>query len=153
MARAKKTEEKDKAVKKAKKVKKAAKIEPVVAVGRRKTATARVWLYPGKGDLTVNGRSIKDYFPGKVAETLYLRPFRLTATLDKFWAKIRVMGSGKSGQLDAVVHGLSRAILATDSGFREELKKNGLLSRDARKKERKKPGLMGARKGKQSPKR
>lgn len=125
----------------------------IAAIGRRKTATARVWLYPEKGSLVVNGQPIEDYFPGKVAETFYLRPFQVTTTLGKFRAKIRVAGSGKSGQLGAVVHGLSRALLGHEPEFRAQLKKYGFLTRDARKKERKKPGLMGARKGKQSPRR
>ena len=142
-----------KAKEKPKKTKKPEKIKPIVAVGRRKTATARVWLYPEKGPLIVGGRPIQNYFPGKVAETLYMQPFRVTATLGKFRAKIRVSGSGKSGQLGAVVHGLSRALVAYDSSHRGQLKKYGLLTRDDRMKERKKPGLLGARKAKQSPKR
>lgn len=143
----------DKKLKKTKKGKRSTKIKPIVAVGRRKTATARVWLYPKKGPLLVNGRLIQDYFPGKIAETLYLRPFQVTTSLGKFRAKIKVNGSGKSGQLGAVVHGLSRALLAFDENLRPQLKKHGLLTRDAREKERKKPGLMGARKAKQSPRR
>lgn len=140
-------------IKKTKKTKKTKEIKPITAVGRRKTATSRVWLYPEKGPILVNGQPIQDYFPGKVSEAFYLRPFQVTTNLGKFRAKIKVTGSGKSGQLGAVVHGLSRALLAFDENFRPQLKKHGLLSRDAREKERKKPGLMGARKAKQSPKR
>lgn len=143
----------DKKPKKTKRTKKSEKIKPIVAVGRRKTATARVWLYPEKGPLVVNGQPIQDYFPGKVAETLYMRPFQVTTSVGKFRAKIKVSGSGRSSQLGAVVHGLSRALLAFDASFRPQLKKYRLLTRDARAKERKKPGLMGARKAKQSPKR
>lgn len=146
----KKTEQKPK---KTKKTKKTAEIKSVVAVGRRKTATARVWLYPGKKDLIVNEIPIKDYFPAIAAQAAYLRPFQVTTTMGKFGAKIKVEGSGKSGQLGAVVHGLARALLAYDENYRAQLKKYGLLTRDSRKKERKKPGLLGARKAKQSPKR
>lgn len=139
--------------KKTKKVKKPRKLRPIVAVGRRKTATARVWLYSEKGPFFVNGQPVQNYFPGKAAEAFYIRPFQITTTLNKFRVKARVSGSGKSGQLGAVVHGLSRALLAFDENFKPQLKKHGLLTRDSRKKERKKPGLLGARKAKQSPKR
>lgn len=142
-----------KETKKAKKTRKAKGVKPVVAIGRRKTATARVWLYSEKGPFFVNGQLVQNYFPGKVAEASYVRPFQITTTLNKFRVKVRVSGSGKSGQLGAVVHGLSRALLAFDENLRPQLRKHGLLTRDSRKKERKKPGLLGARKAKQSPKR
>lgn len=142
-----------KQTKKAKEARKTKGVKPVVAIGRRKTATARIWLYPEKGPIFVNGQPIQDYFPGKAAETFYRRPFQVTTTLGKFRAKIKVNGSGKSGQIGAVVHGFSRALLAFDENYKPQLKKYGLLTRDAREKERKKPGLMGARKAKQSPKR
>ena len=143
----------DKKPKKTKKAKKPEKIKPIIAVGRRKTAVARVWLYPEKGPLVVNQMPIEKYFSGEVAKRFYLRPFSVTNTLGKFRAKIKVEGSGKSGQLGAVVHGLSRALLAYNPEFRPVLRKHGLLTRDSRMKERKKPGLLGARKAKQSPKR
>lgn len=149
----KKPDKKPKKTKKVKETKKAKRVRPIVAVGRRKTATARVWLYSEKGPFFVNGQPVQDYFPGKAAEAFYIRPFQITTTLNKFRVKARVSGSGKSGQLGAVVHGLSRALLAFDENFKPQLKKHGLLTRDSRKKERKKPGLLGARKAKQSPKR
>lgn len=133
------------------------------AVGRRKTATARVRLYkeatvPGdesKSQLLVNGKSAEVYFPGELAKGEYRKPFVLTDTLQKMSASVVVQGSGKSGQLDAVVHGLARALSAFDTDqFRPLLKKEGLLTRDPRAKERRKVGTGGkARRSKQSPKR
>ena len=146
-------EKKGRKPKKASGKKKTGEVKPIVAVGRRKRAVARIWLYPEKGPLVVNQKKIEEYFPGEVAKAFYLKPFLLTNTLGRFRAKIKVEGSGKSGQLQAVVHGLSRALLAFDENFKPRLKKHGLLTRDPREKERKKPGLLGARKAKQSPKR
>lgn len=124
------------------------------AHGRRKEAVARVRLYSGKGDIIVNEKNIHEYFPSDVARSLYMKPFFLTKTEDKFYASIKVEGSGKSGQLDAVVHGLANTLIKADPQFRPILKKAGLLTRDSRVKERRKYGLaQKARKGKQSPKR
>jgi small subunit ribosomal protein S9 len=139
--------------KKTKKTQKTKEVKSIMAVGRRKTAIARVRLYPKKGNLTVNGKPIEDYFPGQEAAASYLRPFQATTTLGQFSGNIKVSGSGKSGQLGAVVHGLARALLVFDETCKPQLKKHGLLTRDPRGKERKKPGLLGARKAKQSPKR
>jgi len=127
----------------------------VHAVGRRKTASARVRLYSGKGELIVNEKPICEYFPGKVAEVVYTKPFRVCNVAGKFYATIKVVGSGKNGQLAAVVHGLARALdKVNPDSFHQPLKKHGLLTRDSRRKERRKPGQMGkARKKKQSPKR
>lgn len=127
----------------------------IYSVGRRKTARARIRLSPKKGPILVNDISIDKYFPLKVYKTNYLEPFRITETLDKYSATIKVEGSGKIGQLGAVVHGLSRALAKADQKkFRPILKKHGLLTRDARMKERRKPGLaQSARAKKQSPKR
>lgn len=127
----------------------------IFAVGRRKTSVARVRLYSGKGQTVVNGKPIQEYFPGQVAQHLYPRPFALTQTENKYYATVKVLGGGKEGQLDAVVHGLARALNELDrEKFRPVLKKHGLLTRDARKRERRKVGTGGkARRKKQSPKR
>ncbi len=138
------------------------------AIGRRKTATARVRLYPvvkdkinvgnlslASGEMIVNGKPIKDYFPGPTMEKLYLLPFTLTNNVKRFAATIKVEGSGLMAQVGAVVHGIARALCLVDrQAYRPILKKNGLLTRDPRMKERRKAGLAGkARKKKQSPKR
>ncbi|KKR78021.1 MAG: 30S ribosomal protein S9 [Candidatus Curtissbacteria bacterium GW2011_GWA1_40_9] len=125
------------------------------AHGRRKEAVSRVRLLEGKGTFTVNGKSIEEYFPSAAQQSLYLQPFRLTKTEGKFWATIKVVGSGKKGQLDATVHGLARALNEVNKKeFRPILKKAGFLTRDSRVKERRKYGrAQKARKGKQSPKR
>lgn len=132
------------------------------AVGRRKTANARVRIYktasvPGMDgvQLSVNGKSAEAYFPGETAKAAYRKPFILTETLTKMSASVVVAGSGKMGQLDAVVHGIARALSLLDrDSYRATLKSAGLLSRDARAKERRKVGTGGkARRAKQSPKR
>lgn len=124
------------------------------AVGRRKTATAQVRLRPGKGKVLVNNLSIDQYFPGKINKKIYLEPLRTTNNLGKFQAAIKVTGSGKKAQLEAVVHGLSRALAKVDDSYKKILKKRGFLTRDDRMKERRKPGLaQSARAAKQSPKR
>lgn len=127
----------------------------VSAVGRRKTATAKVRLFSGKGEILVNGKPIGDYFSGEVAKIAYLKPFQLTDTLGKYYATIKTEGSGKEGQLEAVIHGLARALDKENSKlYHSALKKSKLLTRDPRAKERRKVGLAGkARKKKQSPKR
>jgi len=125
------------------------------AVGRRKTATARVRLFRGKREILVNGKPIAEYFPGEVAKVAWLKPFLITDTVGKYYATIKVEGSGKTGQLEAVIHGLARALDKENRElYHSSLKKAGLLTRDPRVKERRKPGQMGkARKKKQSPKR
>ncbi len=126
----------------------------VFAVGRRKTAIARVRLYHGKGETLVNEQPIEKYFPGEVAKSFYQKPFVLTETLSKYYATIKVEGSGQQAQLGAVVHSLARALDKDNQDFHSVLKKNKLLTRDSRAKERRKVGQMGkARKKKQSPKR
>ena len=126
----------------------------VGAVGRRKEAVARVRLFVGKGDFIVNDRPMEQYFPGDVAKIRWQRPFILTDSQDQHYATIKVEGSGKSSQLDAVVHGISRALFISQPDFRPILKKAGLLTRDSRVKERRKYGFaQKARKRKQSPKR
>lgn len=122
------------------------------AVGRRKEAVARVMLQKGKGQFMINGRLADQYFPnGKI---ILERPFKITNTADLYFATVKVEGSGKAGQLDAVVHGIARALTLAQPETRTALKKAGLLTRDPRVKERRKYGrAQKARKGKQSPKR
>ncbi len=126
--------------------------------GRRKRAVARVWLYEKKkkpeiDGLLVNDKPIEEYFLGEKAATKYKRPFQLTVTVGKFVGTIKVRGGGKWGQLDAVVLGLARALENFNPEFREALKKEGLLTRDSREKERKKYWLRKARKRPQYSKR
>ena len=125
------------------------------AHGRRKEAVARVRLFAGKGQTLVNDKPIGEYFPSASEKSFFVKPFRLTKTEGKYYATIKVDGSGKKGQLDAVVHGMSLALNnVSRDDYRAILKKAGMLTRDARVKERRKYGLaQKARKGKQSPKR
>ena len=113
--------------------------------GRRKNATARTRLYAGSGSITVNGRTIENYFPRKTLQMIVRQPLVLTKLTDKFDIKVNVQGGGVSGQAEAVRHGIARALLTVDSALRGQLKKAGFLTRDARKKERKKYGLRAAR--------
>ena len=113
--------------------------------GRRKTATARVFLRPGSGEVTVNGRTLDDYFPNDIHKMVIRQPLQLTETTDKFDLVVTVEGGGSSGQAGAIRHGISRALLEFNGELRERLKSAGLLTRDPRKKERKKYGQKGAR--------
>lgn len=113
--------------------------------GRRKNATARTRLYAGTGVVEINGRSIDNYFPRKSLQMVIRQPLVLSKLTDKFDVKVRVNGGGVTGQAEAVRHGISRALLSVDPSLRGVLKKAGLLTRDARKKERKKYGLRSAR--------
>lgn len=132
------------------------------AVGRRKTSNARVRIYKSKSvpgfdgvQLTINGRPAELYFPGETARASYRQPFILTETLTKMSASVVVAGSGKMGQLDATVHGIARALALLDrDSYRSILKSAGLLTRDARTRQRRMVGTGGkARRAKQSPKR
>lgn len=125
------------------------------ATGKRKRSTARVRLFKGKGETMVNGKKIGEYFPGAVSTYKWQLPFKLTDTREKFYATVRVSGGGKKGQLDATVHGIAKAFNSyNEKKFRSVLKKAGLLTRDARKRERRVIGTGGkARRKKQSPKR
>lgn len=135
------------------------------AVGRRKSATARARIYPSssevlvgdhkltKGEIYVNNLPIEKYFSSASDKFAYSEIFRSTNTVGRYIATIKVEGSGMSGQLGAMVLAVSRALASADPKYKEILAKKGLLSRDPRAKERKKPGLMGARKQKSSPKR
>lgn len=125
------------------------------ATGRRKEAIARVRLVRGQGPIAVNGRPIAEYFRGVVAQKAYQQPFELTSTLGQFTGTVKVAGGGFASQLQAVVHGLAKALQEVDrEKLRPSLKKAGLLTRDARVKERRKYGLAHkARAKKGSPKR
>lgn len=126
----------------------------IKALGRRKEAVASVRLHKGKGEVTVNETPIEKYFPSSAEKVLWQKPFQITKSQGEYYATVRVKGSGKSSQLDAVVHGLARALSTVDTDFRTTLKKAHLLTRDPRVKERRKFGnAQKARKGKQSPKR
>ena len=114
--------------------------------GRRKTSTARVFLRPGTGTITVNHREFADFFPTAVLRTEIKQPLQLTDTADKFDVLATVAGGGIAGQAGAVRLGISRALIEYNIELRPALKKEGLLTRDARAKERKKYGLAGARK-------
>ena len=116
------------------------------ATGRRKTSTARVFLRPGKGDITVNHREFNAFFPTEALRTLIKVPLVLTETADKFDVLATVAGGGVAGQAGAVRLGISRALVLYNAELRKRLKKGGLMTRDARAKERKKYGMAGARK-------
>ena len=113
--------------------------------GRRKTATARTRVYAGSGNITVNGRAFEDYFPRKTLQMIVRQPLALTKLTEQYDIKVNVCGGGISGQAEAVRLGISRALLQADPALRGVLKHAGLLTRDARKKERKKYGLAAAR--------
>lgn len=127
----------------------------VFAVGRRKESVARVRLYKGKGVNVINGQAAELYFPGEIAKILFNKPFDVANINGQYWVSVKVSGGGKNGQLDAVVHGISRALSLIDKeNFRPLLKKQKLLTRDPRTRERRKVGTGGkARRKKQSPKR
>jgi small subunit ribosomal protein S9 len=113
--------------------------------GRRKTASARVYLRPGTGTVQVNGRTLDDYFPNEVLKMVIKQPLLLTETAEKFDIVATVEGGGSAGQAGAIRHGISRALLEFNVELRDRLKSAGLLTRDPRKKERKKYGQKGAR--------
>ena len=121
--------------------------------GRRKSSVARVYLSAGKGEITVNGRSIDEYFGTEILKTIVRQPLVVTGTEGKFDINVTVKGGGTTGQAGAVRHGISRALLEADADFRPVLKKEGFLTRDPRMKERKKYGLKKARRAPQFSKR
>ncbi|MCI1957808.1 MAG: 30S ribosomal protein S9 [[Lactobacillus] timonensis] len=121
--------------------------------GRRKDSTARVRLVPGSGKITMNGKAIEDYIPFASLRAIVNQPFNVTQTDGQYDVLVNVHGGGFSGQAGAARHGIARALLAVDPDFRDALKKAGLLTRDPRMKERKKPGLRKARKARQFSKR
>ena len=121
--------------------------------GRRKKSIARVYLVPGKGEITINKRSIDDYFGLETLKVIVRQPLAATDTVDKFDVRVTVKGGGYTGQAGAIRHGISRALLEVDADFRQTLKKAGFLTRDPRMKERKKYGLKAARRAPQFSKR
>jgi small subunit ribosomal protein S9 len=114
--------------------------------GRRKNAVARVLLAPGSGQITVNGKTAEVYFCRPTSLMIVRQPLEVVEKAADFDITVNVCGGGESGQAGAVRHGISRALLVVDAALRPKLKENGFLTRDARKKERKKPGQPGARK-------
>jgi small subunit ribosomal protein S9 len=127
--------------------------EEVLGTGRRKTAVARVRLRPGKGQVTINGRELANYFPNEKERNQVLDPLKLTERLQTVDVVIRVGGGGPSGQAGACKLGIARALKLYDSGLDETLRHSGFMTRDGRMKERKKYGLRGARRGTQFSKR
>ena len=127
--------------------------EYIEAIGRRKTATARVRLYPGTGEIVVNELPMNSYFGRALDQMILMQPLSLTGTEATYNISVRVKGGGDGGQAAAVRHGISRALCESDGNLRPMLKSAGFLTRDARAKERKKPGLKRARKAKQYTKR
>ena len=113
--------------------------------GRRKTSTARVFMRPGNGEVKVNDRTLDDYFPNEGLKMVIKQPLLLTETVEKFDIIVTVLGGGSAGQAGAIRHGISRALLEFNGELRDRLKSAGLLTRDPRKKERKKYGQKGAR--------
>ena len=123
------------------------------ATGRRKTSSARVYLKSGKGNITVNNRKLDEYFGRKVAQMLVMQPLELVDLSGKVDLDVKVKGGGSFGQAGAIRHGISRALTSYDEELRPQLKKAGVLTRDPRRVERKKAGLVKARKSKQFSKR
>jgi small subunit ribosomal protein S9 len=115
------------------------------ATGRRKNSIARVWMMPGSGKVTINDKTMDQYFGRDVLKMIIRQPFEVTGTVDKFDVLVSVLGGGNSGQAGAIRHGISKALLEVDAESRVKLRKEGLLTRDPRAKERKKYGQKGAR--------
>ncbi len=124
-----------------------------LGTGRRKTSVARVYLTPGTGVITVNGKTLDEYLPLETLRMVVRSPLELTGTLAGFDANINVIGGGYTGQSGAMRHGISRALLEASLDYRAKLKEAGFLTRDSRMKERKKYGLKGARRAPQFSKR
>jgi small subunit ribosomal protein S9 len=123
------------------------------ATGRRKSSTARVFLKPGSGNISINTRSLEDYFGRETSRMVVRQPLELVEMLEKFDLNITVRGGGNNGQAGAIRHGISRALVEYDSELKSELRKAGFITRDARSVERKKIGLHKARKRPQFSKR
>ncbi len=115
------------------------------ATGKRKTAIARTWLKPGKGEIIINNRPVNDYFKIQTAKNVMMQPLVLTNTLGSYDIKVHVLGGGISGQAGAIRHGITKALIDIDPDLRQVLKKAGFVKRDPRVKERKKYGQKGAR--------
>jgi len=121
--------------------------------GRRKTSAARVFLAPGNGTITINGRTLENFFGRETARMVVRQPLELTGNLDKMDVNVTVAGGGNTGQAGAIRHGIARALVEHDESLRPTLRQAGLLTRDARMVERKKVGLHKARKRPQFSKR
>ncbi|GAB4374823.1 MAG: 30S ribosomal protein S9 [Calditrichia bacterium] len=128
-------------------------MEVYTATGRRKTSTARVRLFPGKGEIIVNGKPLLDYFKREVLKMVIEQPFEATDTLGKFDVAANISGGGLSGQAEALRHGIARALLKWNAELKPELRAGGFLTRDPREVERKKYGKPKARKSFQFSKR
>jgi small subunit ribosomal protein S9 len=124
-----------------------------IGTGRRKSSVARVRLVPGNGSIVINGRDISEYIPFEALREVVKQPLNATETVGNYDVIVNVSGGGYTGQAGAIRHGISRALLQVDPEFRPTLKRAGLLTRDARMKERKKYGLKGARRAPQFSKR
>jgi small subunit ribosomal protein S9 len=121
--------------------------------GRRKTATAQVKLMSGNGTIIIDGKPLEERFPSLEHQRVIIQPFIATESNGKYNAVVKVAGGGVTGQSDAIAHGISRALVRADERYKPILRQNGMLTRDARAKERKKPGLKRARKAPQYTKR
>ena len=121
--------------------------------GRRKSAIAQVRLLPGGGAIIINGTPYEELFPRQAHRQTIVRPLMVTETLGKYSVMVKVAGGGVTGQSGAISHGIARSLVEADESFKPVLRQNGLLTRDSRVKERKKPGLRRARKAKQYTKR
>ncbi len=127
--------------------------EQFYGTGRRKSASARVFLRPGKGEISINKHSLEDYFGRETSRMVVMQAFEVTDKVGKFDAYITVKGGGASGQAGAIRHGITRALMAFDEGLRQVLRPAGFVTRDPREVERKKVGRPKARKDKQFSKR
>jgi len=123
-----------------------------IGTGRRKQSTARVFMTPGTGTITVNGKTLEEYLPQATLRMIVNSPLVTTETVGQFDIKINVVGGGYAGQAGAMRHGIARALIEASEDYRPALKKAGFLTRDAREKERKKYGLKGARRAPRSSK-
>ena len=123
------------------------------ATGRRKTSVARVWMKPGTGEITINKRTMDEYFGRPTSKMVVRQPLELTDNIGKFDINVNVCGGGPSGQAGAIKHGITKALLEVDPELRASLKKAGFITRDSRIKERKKYGRRGARRSFQFSKR
>ena len=128
-------------------------MEVINTLGRRKTAVARVYMTPGKGNVTVNKKDYKEFFPVDVLQYKVEQPFKITDTVGQYDVTVNVNGGGFTGQAGAIRHGITRALIASDETLKPVLRQAGFVTRDAREVERKKLGLRKARKRPQFSKR
>ena len=121
-------------------------MEIINTLGRRKSSVARVYMTPGKGKITINERDMKEFFPTSLLQFKLHQPFNITSTEKKFDVKVNVHGGGTTGQVEAIRLGISRALIEVDENHKPALRAEGLVTRDPRMVERKKPGQKKARK-------